>query len=268
MPGRDMIWRFPPNTLVLGADDVHVWCAPVDQPETVYRALQKTLSPEERDKADQFGAAIHRERFVVGRGLGRLILSRYLAVPPESLEFSYNHCGKPALKPGLEPSTLSFNCAHSDKLALYAIAHHREIGIDLEHIRAVEEASLIASHFFSPRENEEWRALAPPQQMEAFFHFWTRKEAYLKAIGEDISELLHKVEVSLNPGNLNRFLSIGGDPALATQWSLQTIVPAPGYVAALAVKAPAVRVTCWQWPENLPAQLPISYRELLSGQLN
>jgi 4'-phosphopantetheinyl transferase len=267
MPGSEMTWRFPPSSVALGSDEVHVWCAPLDQPEAVFRALLKTLDPDERQKAHQFGAAIHRERFVVGRGLLRLILSRYLGMPAERIEFSYNRSGKPSLKSDA-PSPLGFNCAHSDKLILYAVAHNSSVGIDLEHIRSVEETALIAAHFFSPRENQELHALPPLQQLEAFFHGWTRKEAYMKAVGEEISESLHGVEVSLSPGHPTELLSIAGDPSAAAQWTLQTIIPAPGYIAALAIKARNVKLSCWQWPENPTSTLPISYRQVLSGQLN
>ena len=268
MSNSQMIWRFPPSSVVLASDEVHVWCAPLDQPESVFRTIQKTLSSEERKRAEGFGSATHRQRFIVGRGLTRIILSRYLSSPPEQIEFCYNDSGKPSVKTATGETTICFNLAHSEKLALYAIARNRQVGIDLEHIRAIEEAMLIASHFFSARENEELRALNPSQQLEGFFNCWTRKEAYMKAIGEGLSDSLHKVEVTLNPEGPARLLSISGDAAKAAQWSLQSIIPAPGYIAALAVEDPNVRLTCWQWPENPTSTLPIAYRQLLSGQLN
>ncbi len=75
------------------------------------------------------------------------------------------------------------------------------------------------------------QSLAPEARSEAFFRAWTRKEAYLKAIGTGLSRALQDIEVSLAPGEPARFLT---DAPELQSWSLLGFKPAPGYLAALA----------------------------------
>ena len=121
--------------------------------------------------------------------------------------------------------------------------------IDLEYIRSVPDAEEIAARFFSCQENAVFRALPPEQKQAAFFNCWTRKEAYIKAIGDGLAFSLDQFDVSLSPGEPARLLGIKGSSAAAAHWSLQELTPAPGYVAALAVEGHGWSLICWQWPE-------------------
>ena len=86
--------------------------------------------------------------------------------------------------------------------------------------------------------------------MEAFFHCWTRKEAYLKATGEGIADALPRIEVSLTPGQPAHLSKINGDALAASPWKLSGLDPAPGFVGALAIKADSLRLACWHWSRN------------------
>ena len=83
----------------------------------------------------------------------------------------------------------------------------------------------------------------------AFFNCWTRKEAYIKAIGDGLARPLDQFDVSLAPGESAALLNAKGDPQEASRWSLQELVPASGYVAALDVEGHGWRLACWQWPD-------------------
>jgi 4'-phosphopantetheinyl transferase len=111
-----------------------------------------------------------------------------------------------------------------------------EVGIDLECVRPVSESEHIASRFFSERECDQWRSLPARLQTEAFFNCWTRKEACLKANGEGIADSLKQIEVSLIPGKPAQLLCVAGDTAAAANWRLQALIPALGYVGALAIR--------------------------------
>lgn len=93
------------------------------------------------------------------------------------------------------------------------------------------------------------RTLPTEEQRQAFFRYWTRKEAYIKARGEGLSLPLDQCDVSLAPGDPVAVLGTQGDPSEASRWSVQELIPAAGYVAALAVEGRAWRLTCWQWPD-------------------
>ncbi len=143
---------------------------------------------------------------------------------------------------------IEFNVAHSHALALYAVTRNRKIGIDLERVRPILEAEHIAERIFSPRENAVFRAIPPSQRQRAFFHGWTRKEAYLKACGDGLARALPRIDVSLAPSETARPLEIEGDPQEAGRWSLQELRVDPGYVAALAVEGDNLHCEYWQWP--------------------
>lgn len=239
-------WVQPPVDLMLLNHDVHVWRASLEQPAEQVQKLAQTLSEDERIRAERFYFERDKKRFIVGRGLLRIILARYTNLAPHQLQFSYGKRGKPALVTTGAYSSLQFNLSHSEDLALYAIAHHRLLGIDLEYIRPISNVEQLAKRFFCPRESEVIRSLPPKQQQQAFFHGWTCKEAYLKATGEGLTEL-QQVEVSLAIGEPARLLSILGDSQATANWSLQALNVAPGYMGALAVEGYDWRLSCWQW---------------------
>jgi len=241
-------WLVAPANLALSSDEVHVWCAFLDSPMSGVQSLRQTLTGDELDGAARFYFQKDRQRFIVARGLLRTLLSLYLDKEPNQLRFCYSEHGKPALVTISGQTALNFNLSHSDGLALYAVTRGRKIGIDVERVRVVLEYDQIAARFFSPTENAVLRALPAKIKHEAFFHCWTRKEAYIKARGEGLSLPLHQFDVSLAPGEQAQLLNTKGDPHEAFRWSLQDLRPASGYVAALAVEGDGWHLTCSQWP--------------------
>jgi 4'-phosphopantetheinyl transferase len=212
--------------------------------------LLNNLDPDERARAQRFRFQRDQEHFIVAHGLLRIILGRYLHENPNTLRFSYNPYGKPALAEGYSDHTLSFNLSHASGLALYAVTRGRRIGIDLERIESHFANEQIAEQFFSPRETATLRSLSPHLRQEAFFNCWTRKEAYLKAVGEGLSSSLNQCEVTLIPGEPARLLRSVGNRQDIAMWSLHAFTPHPRYTAALAVEGRDWQLRCWQWTEE------------------
>ncbi len=205
------------------------------------------LSDSERKRANRFQFDLDRNRFIIRHGLLRMLLSRYLNIEPANVAFAYESRGKPLVSaPGLE-LPLHFNLSHSNGLALIAATRQAALGVDVERVRFVPEADQIAAKFFSPHEAAVLNAIPAEQKMEAFFHCWTRKEAYLKATGEGIADALPRIEVSLTPAQPARLLKINGDALDASLWQLSGLAPAPGFVGALAIQADSLRLCCWRW---------------------
>jgi len=198
-------------------------------PEAV-RACAALLSAAERQRAARFRFGRDRRRFVVARARLRELLAERLAVPPGAIELAYGKHGKPALA----QYGLQFNVSHSGDVAAYAFARGCEIGIDIEEIRAVPEAGMIAAQTFSRGENEAYAALPPHEKIPGFFNCWTRKEAVVKAFGDGLSMPLDQFDVSLAPGEPARILRIGTAPGEEAGWRLDSLCPAPGLVAAVA----------------------------------
>jgi len=245
----DRLWLPVPVDLTLSSDEIHIWRASLDLPVSHVQSLQHTLAADELRRAERFYFQKDRKHFIVARGLLRAILSRYLGMEPGQLRFCYNSYSKPVLVTTPDQDMLNFSVSHSYGLALYAFTCGREVGIDLERIRADVDCEQIAARFFSLRENAVLRALPAKLKTEAFFNCWTRKEAYIKARGEGLSLPLDQFDVSLAPGKPAKLLDIRGDPQEATRWSLRALTPGPGYVAALAVEGHGWRLACWQWPD-------------------
>lgn len=236
-------WRSPPENLLLKREQVHVWRASLIQPSV--DSFRDLLDPKERDRADRFHFQKDRDRFIIARGILRDVLSRYLAAKPGELRFSYGKYDKPELAAGSGDDSLRFNLSHSADLALYGVARDREIGIDVEEIRAGLEIETIAEQFFSPEEVKCLGGLPSNQRPEGFFTCWVRKEAYLKGRGLGLQLPTNQFEVSLVPGEPAALLkTTDGSEA---NWCLQEVPLDPEYVAAVAVQGSQCELVCWQW---------------------
>lgn len=240
-------WRKPPPGLVLRAGEVHVWRAPLNYHDGRLERLHATLAPDERARAKRFHFERDRRHFIAARGSLREILSRYMGLSPDSLRFGYTSYGKPHLSAGCDGGGLCFNVSHSGELALYAVSRQREVGVDIERFRTDIEHREIAAQFFSKQEIMALSALPARLQAEAFFLCWSRKEAYIKGIGEGLSLPLDSFDVSLTPGSPASLLAVRGDVREAARWTLCALEPGPGYHAALVAEGHDWHLKCWQW---------------------
>jgi 4'-phosphopantetheinyl transferase len=242
-------WCKAPSKLIVGQDEIHVWRADLNVTQQLLEALEDTLEKKEMDRANRFHFEKDRRHFIAARGLLRVILGSYLKLKPNRLNFIYTPHGKPKIANEIEYNYLKFNLSHSHGLALYAITLGRKIGIDIERVRTNLSFEKLAKRFFSPLEFQMLSSLPPSERIEGFFNCWTRKEAYIKAIGEGLSIPLNQFDVTLNPSDEAKIVSIKGDSNLASYWSLYPLTPAPGYVGALAVEGKNLRIKHWMWSE-------------------
>lgn len=234
-------WAEAPPSLSLESGAVHVWRVSLDQPDERLDRFRRTLEPDELNRASRFHFDKHRRHFIVARGFLRSIVGRYLEMQPEALRFSYGPYGKPALA---SEHVLRFNLSHSHEVALLAVALDAELGVDVEHIRADFASEEIAQRFFSRAEVEVFNSLPKDEQVAAFFRCWTRKEAYIKAIGKGLSQALDGFDVTLAPDAAPALLRAEGDDA--SRWLLTDLSAGAGYAAALAIEAPITTICCFQ----------------------
>ena len=217
----------------IGSDEVQVWIATAPSDEAGLTALACQLSPDERARAERFRVSEPRRQFVFGRALLRQLLGACLNVEPVTLAFGYHPRGKPFLAQSALNSDLRFNLSHSGLIVAIALAHGREVGVDLESIHRLDDWSLLAERIFSSRELCELRALPASKQREAFFNGWTRKEAYLKATSEGLTDDLPAIEVTLVPGQKPRLLRLPAGLEAARQWAIQDIPLPPDFAGAV-----------------------------------
>ena len=199
--------------------------------------FQSLLSVEESAKANKFRFQKDKNRYITGHGYLRVLLGSYLNCDPAALKFGANPYGKPFLRKRDISDSIYFNVSDSDDYVVYAFSRVGEIGIDIEKILPDFATQEVAKRFFSDHEVSALRSLPEKDKIEAFFNCWTRKEAFIKAIGEGLSYPLKDFDVSLKPGEPAKLLRIRGDAEEASQWTIQEMPIAAGYKASFAIRA-------------------------------
>lgn len=211
--------------------EVHVWKIDLDLPGEGAAALSALLSADERQRADRFRFDRHRRRYIVSRAAARRLLGAYGERAAGAVELTYGAKGKPSM---LDEPELEFNLSHSGDGALMALSRSGPVGVDIERLRTLEDADDIARRFFSPREVTTYLAQPEAGRPRAFFNCWTRKEAFVKALGEGLFLSLERFDVSLEPDVPARILAIDGSAAEAQRWGLCAVEPEVGFVGVLA----------------------------------
>jgi|HubBroStandDraft_4_1064222.scaffolds.fasta_scaffold79776_2 4'-phosphopantetheinyl transferase len=234
--------------------EVHVWAVWLKASPPVNRAYRCLLSPHEMARADRFVFEHLTRSHELSQGALRLLLAHSLKCQPGDVAFRFGPRGKPMLQ---GDSRMRFNMAHSGSLALYAITVDCEIGVDVEELRDIPELEQVASHYFSKAEALQLLSIADEMATrEAFYRCWTRKEAYIKAVGDGLYLPLDQFQVTLLSDAPAKFIHIGDDSAAAAEWTLQHLDPAPNYFGALAYHAA---------PRNIVFHEPLKPEQLLNG---
>jgi len=214
----------PPRTLEL-------WIVPLQVPPELLAELESLLPPEERARAARFKVEAPRRAFVVARTALRGILARWSGLPPNRVPIVIDPQGRPELGPDLG-SSLSFNLSHAGEVALVAVRAGGAVGVDVEVVDSSRPLEALAERYFSRREREAMARLPVEERVAAFFQVWTRKEAFLKAVGTGLAGGLDAFDVSLGPKAEPEVLEVRGE-GRSRKWWLWTPTVEPGYLAAV-----------------------------------
>jgi 4'-phosphopantetheinyl transferase len=234
--------RCPP--MVGTTTDVSLsWCS-LDLSASKLQEAYTLLSDEELARAGRYRFARDRMRFVAARSFLRKTLAQQLLVGPRDLTFAYGPFGKPALLSTGLGEAVEFNMSHSGGRAILAIARGASVGVDVEEVIHVPEWQEIASRVFSAFENAALSTVPTEARDVAFYCCWTRKEAFLKALGNGLALPLDSFDVSLDESRAE-LVAVRGDLAIPSDWTLHHLCPTPGYVGALAVRTTHARLL---WP--------------------
>ena len=226
-----------PGSLALAQGEVHVWAVRLTgDPEQ----FAQVLSSAELDRVHRFRFADHQRRYQVCHGVVRFILGGYLGCRPADVEFRHGPRGKPFI----EGQALDFNISHSGNLALVAVGT-RPLGVDVEKLRRLESLSQIAERHFSSLECDVLNRLEGGARELGFYRCWTRKEAYIKALGEGLAMALDSFDVCLDKEP--SLLACRDSDEHPAAWSMLDVSPAEDFVGALAVRERPVRVTRLQF---------------------
>jgi 4'-phosphopantetheinyl transferase len=215
----------------LSGRTIHIWTLPTVATDAVVAKFERVLSLDEIEFASRFRFSHLRNSFVIRRRALRHLLGRYERIDPAKIQFTRGARGKPELKPA---TGLQFNVSHSGGMAAIALCTQCQIGIDLEKIRPLPEMQDIANRVFCSEEVAEIMSLPQCEQRHAFFRCWTRKEAYVKAIGDGLFAPLNSFRVTMSARRTCTSLSLAGDATAAAGWTLHDLNLATDYAAALA----------------------------------
>jgi 4'-phosphopantetheinyl transferase len=203
------------------------------EPSTV---LWQLLSREERQRAGKFRYAQHRRHYIVARASLRRLLADRLRIAPRAVEFIETKHGKPRLAPVHGSADVEFNLSHSGILALYAFTRGRAVGVDVELIREIPDVDDLAERFFSVTETASIGALPLDRRSLAFLACWTRKEAFIKALGLGLSCPLDAFDVTIDPDAPARITRIEKRIDTVANWTMQAFTPYHGYIAAVTYR--------------------------------
>jgi 4'-phosphopantetheinyl transferase len=222
--------------LTLPDDEVHLWRVDLGAVAGAEKRWRKILSPDEQVRAARFHFERDRQHFTATRALLRTLLATYVGAEPADLVFRYSEKEKPSLDPQASHDPVEFNVSHSGTAALLAFARGRALGVDIEIIREDFDPAALAHRFFSKHEQSQLAALDPSEKYSGFFRCWTRKEAYIKAVGTGLSLPLDQFDVSLRPADEHALVTTRPEAAEAAEWSLREVPVLDGYVGALCVR--------------------------------
>ncbi len=236
----------PPERVTLDAARVDVWRIDIEDHVDRLPALQGWLNDEERSRAFRFVHERKQRQFIIARAALRDILGRYLGRGASEVAFDYTEHGKPRLSGEQGKSGLRFNLSHSRDLALCAVTLNRETGIDTEYIRPDRADESIARRFFARDEVKALLALDEADRAAAFYHCWTSKEAYVKALGDGLRRPLDTFCVSVNP-ELAALLHVDGHAEEAGQWVFEALPVPADYMGVCAVSGASARWRFFRW---------------------
>ena len=210
-------------------DTVDVFLIRLDEPPAPVR-----LDDEEQQRAARFKFDRDRRRFIAAHAATRVVLGRALGIDPAAVTFAVGPRGKPHLIDA--PVDVRFNLSHSGERALLAVALGREVGVDIEQWRILDDLFALAERVFSSAEIATLRQTPDDRRHEVFFRVWSRKESFIKARGDGVYFALAGFDVSTEADGPQLLLACSASPADMQRWTTRALPSEPGYSAALTVE--------------------------------
>lgn len=233
-------WQTVAHVPTLDAGDVHIWLLSIDEP---FRSVLETgLSESELERTAAFKFRTHQNQFVVSRGALRFLLGRYLGQPMQGIEILYTESGKPYLSQRHLPN-VKFNVSHSEQYAILGFSLGQDLGIDIESEdhQTIDEGLL--RQCLTASERLRYEQALPAERTEFFFDLWTRKEAYMKLLGDGLS---------ISPRELRLPPLKSGQQAINGDLIYYTAMPdIEGFSSALATRKQPANVQFYSLGFNL-----------------
>ena len=217
----------------------------IDPSSERLKIMEAWLDEAERERAARFHFPEDRARFAFGRGLARRYLSDILSVrDPKLVKFALSDRGRPTLA---NDESIQFSITHSKELVAVAMTRNARVGIDLECMERKLNLEGLAERILSAEDFRGFEELPEQEKEAAFFRVWTRKESYLKATGEGITDALKEISVSMRAEEVS-FIADGRDKAGAKKWRMHSLALPADYMGCVACDDVTKSLNLWPVP--------------------
>ena len=224
-----------------------VWYVDINNHKNQIPYYWGILNTKERERVNKFYFEKDKNCYIIARGILRTLLAKYLNLNPSKIKFQYTEKGKPFLK---HSSNIKFNISHSKNTIVLGFLKNDEIGVDVEFSKNKVEALLVAKSFFSKNEIKALHKLTPSYIQQGFYNCWTRKEAFIKAIGHGLSFPLDQFEVSLESTEIAILKETLWDVKEKEFWTLKSFIPFKDYIGAVAIRNRNITVDYFHFQET------------------
>lgn len=192
------------KTLLLDPAAIDFWFVqPEKVPDSFLSKYRQIISEDEKERVNRYRFAKDQRNALITRAFIRCILAKYSNTAASDFTFGKNEHDKPFLLNNIE--NISFNLSHTDGLIACTIHQGASIGCDVENNERNNDILNIADRYFSKQETAKLFSLPSEDQSNAFFHYWTLKEAYIKACGQGLAISLQ--DFSFHLEHLNEVLN-------------------------------------------------------------
>jgi 4'-phosphopantetheinyl transferase len=236
----------PSADLILHQDEVHIWIVDIEKNSTDLRYFRELLSSEELLQADKFIFEQDRIRYSLTHGVLRLLINMYTGINKKNINYTLGKFHKPGLQAS-SGKELCFNLSHSGNYILFAFSWAKELGIDIEQIRDMQDADSIIERFCSEKEKVEYFSIQKENRTKAFFKCWTRKEAYIKARGDGLYFPLNNFTVSIKPDTQPALIEVKDEPLENNRWKLHDLKINDLYSSALVADKSKLNRSFFEW---------------------
>jgi 4'-phosphopantetheinyl transferase len=237
----------PPDPQSLPPGTIDVWRISISSQTPRLAVWESYLSVDERERAGRFRFPQHRAQAIVSRGSLRYLLAEYRNTDPVRIAFQVNPYGK--LASADSTCDLRFNTSHSGDWVVHGFVRGDEIGIDIEAVRTPIDWEPVARTSFSAREVDAILKLPEARRRDGFFACWSRKEAFIKALGQGLHTPLDAFSVTVDPDAEVVTLDDHGGVGRGTPWQFTRLSIAPELFGCVVVagqpRSVRMRERCW-----------------------
>lgn len=173
--------------------------------------LKSFISDFEINQANKIIFSEKKYRFIIKKCIIRIVLSYYLNIEPQKINFLYGRYNKPFVN--YKTVKLNFNISHSDQYLLIGVNSKYEIGVDIETVRSISKRKIdLFDSYFSKNELILFNRKSYDQKVRMFHRIWVQKEAISKALGYGLNMDFSQIDLSeseLNIQNIFEILKFG-----------------------------------------------------------